>query len=345
MSIITFIVLISFTVIAWQLTRYHFLTRSEENFKIQSTNLIHIINKQIFTYESYLNFGRSYFRSTTDINREEFKEFYENVIETHNNEYENIYFMGYVEKITDVPAFEKKIRSEQTVPPFKFNNFSVYPSSSRNERWVLNYLTNHDDNRTYFGYDVLSDENYSKDFENAAEANETTITERKVFINKDTILFIRPYYDKSKLTRTKEERRQALKGFIVMFVNPNNLFRLQSKNAEENKSLNLKIYSGNISKKELGKHTPFFSFGASTDALHRLKQDKKLTYITNQLISNRPVTLVVESYLDSEPRFMEISILDIGFAANSIILLVFFLIMSEIAFSNEPEIPGQKKSI
>ncbi|MFA6005525.1 MAG: CHASE domain-containing protein [Patescibacteria group bacterium] len=305
------------------------MNKARENFKEYSNDATLFVNAQLRYFYSILDFGDALFKSSTDVNRSEFENFYRKLVLKENVGVDTINLISYIQKVDHKQEFEKKVKTEQTNPPLLNYSFSIYPSGDRPEYWIINYLVPSAPNRKYFGYDILSDPEFVSYFKEAAQADVIVATDRKVFVDKEQLLLIKPVYTNNMQIRTIEERMAALNGFVVLFLNPDNIFTNTAEYLKENFNVNLKVGFGHVQMDQIKAAVPFYENSHPTPLLSDDTENDWVEASYSKL-ADKEITVITDTAIREQLGLFEGVISDVIFAVSSLITLIFFLLVVDI---------------
>jgi len=319
---ITFLIFIlGFLFLIWQISRIHFSRKAEEKFILYSQNINISYKKNFEKYLSLLNSAKALIKTSDNLSRKNFEDFHSQLLKNNDPNIPGLDCIGYTEKITNRDTFISKIQNEVTIPAHKYAYFSIFPKSDREEYWVMDYLYPYDTNRQFFGYDILSDPEFNQYFSRAATTNEIVMTPPQYLINKKQILLINSIYDQKKPIRNKDERIKAVKGFVVLFINPDKLFSPYSFSLEEKIETTIKVFLGKIEKKEIVNKKPLYMEEVHTnDLFSPTDPSKKIDLLTYDQYGNQKITLLTEAKIGTHLGLLE------GWVSNTVFIVIGFLI-------------------
>lgn len=334
-SIIFLIILLLFNFVVWQVNKSHYIGKAKDMFNEYSRDIKLLISRDLESYYHTLLSNEAFFKSHPAVTRSEFESFNATSVDKNNTSVPAIELIAYVQKTDDKTEFEKKIRAEQTNPPLQNYAFTVYPAGDQSQSWVINYMTPKNRNRSYFGYDVLTDSEFSSDFMQAAETGKMVVTNRKILIDKETILLIKPVYINNMPARTQDERVKALSGFVVIFLNPEDLFAKTADDIEEDYQIGLKVSIGHLRKNQIQSADSLFEDARAMNLLSH-ERDKMFETLTYGTFADKEITILTTAVVSEQLGVFEGIVSDAIFAISNLITIVFFLLVAEIN-NRDPE--------
>ncbi|MFA5136627.1 MAG: CHASE domain-containing protein [Patescibacteria group bacterium] len=327
-TIIVLMFLLTINFVIWQFLKNDLCTKTKSDIRVISFNLVKNIESKFDNYTGLLEMGANYFTSSQSVERHEFINFYNNPLQNYINTNKDIAMFSFIEKVTNKADFEKKIKSEQTVPSYEYYYFSIYPDSTSTDRYVVNYIYPWAANKRYFGYDVMTDSVFSSYFTEAIERGKFVTTDPGLFINRNLLLFIRPVYLNGGQTETIGEKKAAISGFIVMFLDPEKMFDSVI-NHKEYENIDIFIYNGNYSTHELDGYEPvFLQKNISTgnkdlmSELHHIRVGSKI------------YTVLVRADISSKQNFFGRYFPDINLLISNLLAIGFIILLTQLKSQN-----------
>jgi CHASE1-domain containing sensor protein len=326
--IILLMFLLTINFFIWQFLKNNFFTKTKSDINIISFHLAKDIEKKFEKYIELLNFGNYFFQASQLVERDEFLNYYQTPIQKYIESNQDIVMISFVEKTNKRDDFEKRIKSETTVPVNQFFYFSVYPDSASTDKYVVNYIYPWEENKRYFGYDIKSDVVFSSYFTEALEKETFVITDPGVFVNVNRLLFIQPVYNNGSPTRTIEERKAAIKGFIVLFLDSEKMFD-NIVNNKDYEGIDIAIYNGKYSIGTINSHKPIYS-------QKNISLDKKeiIDDVEYPIIGNRTYSVYVRADISSKQNIFEKYFPDINIIVANLIVIGFIIIFIQIKSHN-----------
>ena len=207
------------------------------------------IKDRMMLYEQVLLGGVAFFDSSNFVSREEWKTYVEKLNMEKN--WPGIQGLGY-----SIPVKKENLQKHITeVRSQGFPEFSVKPEGERDFYTSIIYLEPFDwRNKRAFGYDMWSNEMRRKAMKESVERGEavasgliTLVQETKEDIQKGFLLYL-PVYKKGMPVETKEQRFNALQGWVYAAFRTNDLMKgILSKNeGDVDNFTELEIYDGSI---------------------------------------------------------------------------------------------------
>lgn len=186
------------------------------------------IRERLQTYVAVLRSGDGFFAASTEVDRDEFREFIEHL--DVQGQYPGIQGIGFARRTagSDVRDLEEDARSEG------LEDFRVTPMQpGRSEYYPILYLEPDDvRNRAAFGYDMFSERVRSEAMKRARDSGEPTMSGRVQLLQEldDSIpqpgfLIYQPTYRFGPIPATPEARRELVEGFIYSPFRAGDFFR------------------------------------------------------------------------------------------------------------------------
>jgi signal transduction histidine kinase/ActR/RegA family two-component response regulator len=215
-----------FTAIAVLMTYRVSYEEQEARFDRVSRCIVAAIESRVAIYENVLIATKGFFLARKGVDRAEFTKF---IGEFDLNErYPGIQGIGYTHRLVpeEIPAHERKVRSEG------YPDYRVWPAHQRDEYFSIVYLEPQDwRNRRAMGYDMSSEPIRRKAMESARDTGLPAVSGSVRLVQEtgnDTqagFLIYLPIYKPDAPTRTVQERRKALVGFVYSPFRIGDLFQ------------------------------------------------------------------------------------------------------------------------
>lgn len=240
------------TFCVWQFTDKNLDQRAKARFDNQRKSIQLRIQKRLDLYVSALYGVKAFFAASQEVNRAEWAAFMKS--QAILNRYPSLLAIKYVERITaeEKEGFVSRVRSDTTSHYGGYPDFSIYPNQDRPEAYVVNYLYPFEENKMLFGLDMSSDPVYWEVMEEARDKNESAFTPKLTLRPQSQVGFLifMPVYRNHLPVKTIQDRRLALKGFIVSAVSADRLFRDLYDDYAGYKNIDFEIFDGDILSKE-----------------------------------------------------------------------------------------------
>jgi PAS domain S-box-containing protein len=245
-------VLAALSLLAWQ----HFENLSEQrnrrHFDEYAEAMVTAIRKRLIECEMIMQGGAGLFSSSTEVTREEWRNFvtYRRV-QGHfagiQWRFPGIQAIGVARRVrhADLPRHLQKIRSEG------ISDYTISPPGEREEYCPIIFVEPFDvENEPVVGFDLLSDPVRRTTLELAGSTGSCAISE-KIILRQDSeklnvlgFLLCLPIYEVEKPLMTVEERRAALWGYVVSAFHIKNL--IQGISLDADNKIKLEIFDGSV---------------------------------------------------------------------------------------------------
>lgn len=205
------------------------------------------ISRRIQAYVDILLGARGLFASQETVTRADWKRYVASLdIQRRYPGVRDIVFVRYVPR-HEKENFEKRVRTDTSLTPEGYPDFSIYPPSERDAYYPIEYVEPSSPMPPQFGFDVGSDLTRLAALERARDTGEPTATGKITpFPQKAVGFAIRvPVYRAGLPHETVAERRAGLLGLVAASFDMNEL--MQDIQAEARKNdLRLEIFDGGI---------------------------------------------------------------------------------------------------
>ena len=219
-------VLLALSLLAWQFYEQIAMEKEERRYNEYINYIVDEITDRLHQYEMILLGGGGVFAASEEVNREEWRDYYEyRQVSVRYPGIQGVLFSKVV-RPQDLAEHIEEIRAEG------FNEYTVWPEGEREIYVPVVYMEPFDElNRRTFGYDVFSEPvrreamERSRDTGTVAITGMTTlVTESEEDVQSGLLLFV-PVYDQEILLNNVDERRAAIKGYISCVFRMNDLMK------------------------------------------------------------------------------------------------------------------------
>jgi signal transduction histidine kinase len=209
------VVALVLTGLASYYVRQNVEARERERFEQIVGSTERAVDRRMQTYVDAMLDGRGLFAASESVTREEWSEYVAGSALEHR--YPGIQAIAYAERVSleEREAHVRRVRGEG------FSSYSLRPSGERYEYFPLVYVEPFKgDNRSLFGYDFYSDRVNRDAMEQARDtglprASGKVDLEGAGISRQTGFLVYTPVYRDGASTATPDERREALRGYIV----------------------------------------------------------------------------------------------------------------------------------
>lgn len=334
-SALTLIVLLTFNFVIWQVIKVNFFVQARNNVKEYTEDIAYLFKQKQAKYLIYLNSVRSFFSSVDNITRDQFQAYSDKLFNGIVGDGKEIKRIVFVEKADKRSVFEQKIKSEPTKIPNQFYYFTIFPEGERSQYYVINYVYPFENNKNVFGYDILAHNKFSSFVREAVDNNATVITDNHIFVADEKILMIAPiYFNNISTLRSVEERRKYLKGFVILFLNPDrsfeNIFEYQ-----ENYKVNYSLYDGKLNWQQIKLAKPIYE--EINDGYRKYRKADQVVFknLEDIEINGKKYTLIVDAAYVNQQNLFEKYFPDVYLVLSDLVILVYFYIMIHTRSCND----------
>ena len=216
------ITLLFLSVLVWQYYKNNTLAREEQRFNEYVDRVINDITERLHQYEMILLGGAGVFAASEEVTRDEWRAYYE--YQQVDHLYPGVQRITFSRIITlrELAPHTEGIRAEG------FPDYTVWPAGDREFYAPLIYLEPFGDvARAALGFDLLTEPVRQTALEQARDTGEVALSGMIVLVSEQTqdrrpgFLLVVPVYKNGLVPDTIEERRLAIKGYVVgAFVAP-----------------------------------------------------------------------------------------------------------------------------
>ncbi len=203
------------TAFAWDRTASYVHDRAEDRFHAQAEMIHHSISKRMTEYEMVLRGGIGLFAASEHVSRVEWRTYIEQL--DIGRYYPGIQGIGYSQVVApgDRAGHEKGLHGEG------YTDYAIWPAGKRDAYTAIVYLEPFDwRNRRALGYDMYSEPvrreamQRARDSGQAAVSGAITLVQEMEQDRQTGFLMYLPHYRPGRSTKTVQERRDALLGFV-----------------------------------------------------------------------------------------------------------------------------------
>ncbi len=237
------LVCISATMIAWYFVYGGIFTRAREQFLFRARESERAIQDHLLNCELMLRGGAGMLAASKEVSRQDWKTYYENL--NLSQAYRGIQGFGFSEWFSpsEKEAHIRRIRQEG------FPDYKVYPDGDRPAYSAIVFLEPFDwRNQRAFGYDMFSEPTRREAMVMARDTGLTSMSGKVILVQetgKDVqagFLIYVPVYRRHAETKTREQRRNALWGYVYSPFRMNNFIEKALPKGLD--KIRIQIYSG-----------------------------------------------------------------------------------------------------
>lgn len=328
LALVFLIGLLTLNFVVRQVTQSKLLDNSESEFDETALHIQRLVDKRIDRYVDLVNFGRKFFESSEQVNRDEFTQFFSDYFTRRKEALSGVENIAFVEHVSNKQDFITRVRSEKTNTPYKFLYFTVSSEDPGNSHYVFNYLYPHPDSSRFFGYDVSDSQELERTFRLAASEGQPKLSNAVTLFGKEYLVLVEPIYNRN--PKPNSTREEAVYGFIALTLKKDQIFdNIYEYMTEESNRLNRKVsFIDNPA------YTFYEDINITDDVLHKEPLISK-THETTFL--HRKIGVTVESKRTLQLTLFERYFPDINFIVSSVVAVLFFIIMAMFRVRCETE--------
>ena len=314
------------TLLAYQLTLSEINSKVNQNFSLQSQQILNSIKNRLLTYQLALRSGRGLFDASTDLKGDGWKTFISNL---QLNELPGIQGLGFAKWI-EADDLSSHISEMRKIHP----EYSINPEGLREIYTSIIYLEPFDwRNQRAFGYDMFSEPTRRFAMQTALDTDEITFSGRVKLVQETEekpqygFLIYLPVYKKDAPVNTVSERRKAIKGFVYAPFRMNDF--MDNVLTDYRKGIDISIYVGTqVDEDQLLFSTPgtLLNQNSPKNNIYQMKQNLVISNATNNWTI---VTSSSDTYLDAVDRSSANIVLISGILINVMLFFITFKLMQQ----------------
>ncbi len=186
-------------------------------FERQASDAKHVIEARVKSYADVLHGLAALFSTSNSISRAEFRRYV--VVLDLPNRYPGFQCLNHAEYVPPKARarFEARVRSDTSLDPKGYPNFTIKPAGDRPEYFVLNYLEPLAGNELAFGLDIASNPPVAAALAAARDNGKLTSSGRLLDAGRSRAVFLAmrlPVYRPGAPVETVEQRRAAYLGSV-----------------------------------------------------------------------------------------------------------------------------------
>lgn len=219
------------------------LEKKQIKFNSLTRNIIHQINNRMDVYREILYSGLGFFEASDNVSREEWHTFINKL--QIKKYFPGIQGIGYsvVLKENELEKNIEDIRSQG------FPSYKIYPEGKRDLYTSIIYLEPFDErNKRAFGYDMYSEQMRRKAMNKSIETGLASLSNKVRLVQENgddeqtAFLLYTPLYKKNIPIETKEQRYEAIEGFVYAVFRTKDFITGALKSSLE--TIDVKMYDG-----------------------------------------------------------------------------------------------------
>ncbi len=237
------LILLASTLAVWWFWSQTAARRERDHFESQVLRLTRILTTRLDDYASLLESGAALFAASNEVDREEWRDFYE--YRKTQASFPGLRHVVYAPLVlrAQVPDHVSRVRSSG------FPDYTVWPAGNSDFVVPVLFLEPHDDGaRRALGFDLASESVRRAALERARDSGEVTLSGKVSLVSRveageepGCILFV-PIYQRKSPVSDPAQRRAALRGFVFSPFQIRDF--LKSLGLEEAAQVRFQIYDG-----------------------------------------------------------------------------------------------------
>ncbi|HTS86328.1 MAG TPA: EAL domain-containing protein [Usitatibacter sp.] len=215
------------TLLAWFMAARQADREARVEFNNHANLAANLLERRVQRYVDVLYGLEALAYHETDLSRADFSR-YAAALEIHRR-FAGLTAVEFIRRVKeeDREAFVASVRDDRSAPPANLSRFSIRPAGTRREYWVVDYVEPYPGNEAVFGLDIRMREGARNAAERARDTGEATATGRYRLVQEKStsfglVLYLPVYGPGPFLTR--EERREALRGFVNVVLRVDDIF-------------------------------------------------------------------------------------------------------------------------
>ena len=229
----------------WQLADHYVSEHREQIFRHTVRDALHDIHLHLERYQQVLLGAAGLMRASERVTRDEWRSYYE--YQRLSTNYAGLGGIGWIDVISpsELAAHEQRMRSQG------FSGYSVKPAGQRD---VYSAITMYEpftpENQRALGLDGLTEEVRRRAMDWARDTGSPVLTGKlRLFLGADTsnqigMIMYMPVYRQGEVTESLEDRRRALRGYVLSGFRINTLIEGMF-DSEKIRNLDMRIFDGN----------------------------------------------------------------------------------------------------
>lgn len=309
------------TGLAWYISDKAARTNAEQRFGFQTEELSSAIRQRMQEYETVLRGGAGLFKVSERVGREAWRQYVANLRLEQN--FPGIQGLGFALMMpaTEVERHISSVRAEG------FPDYTLHPAGKRDPSSAIVYLEPFNwRNQRAFGFDMFAEPTrriamtYAMESGEIAVSGGVTLRQETAADTQRGFLMYVPVYRRGMPTRTVEERRAAIRGFVYAPFRTGLL--MQGIRGADHNGIHFELFDG----QSLSAENLLFD-GAPTPTLHAIDTPRTGDFSAKVAlqVGNRDWTLSVHApkgYLSAEERILPLIVAGGGVSVNILLFLI-----------------------
>ncbi|MEP7156189.1 MAG: EAL domain-containing protein [Betaproteobacteria bacterium] len=216
------------TLVAWYLTGEVVERQIHADMETRAQETISVIERRAQRYVDLLHGLEGLFGHDLSVSRAEFNRYIASL--NLPKRFPGVRAMEYLRRVKDSEraVYENTVRTDRSIAPGGYPEFSVKPQDRQDEYYVIHYVEPMPGNEAAFGLDIRSREGSRLASERARDTGEPMATGRYHLVQDTTdqlgMVVYLPVYETYRARRTLAERNAELAGFVNIVFRAKDLF-------------------------------------------------------------------------------------------------------------------------
>jgi PAS domain S-box-containing protein len=228
-ALAVFAVGLAVTLLAYALTSGYVEKQARQRFDAHAASAFSQVGKQLDDYRNIILGLQSAFIASDFVDRGEFHRYCENLqLKQRFPGLQALSFQRYV-RHADRAAFIAAVRRDRSLQPQGYPEFAIRPPGERPDYLVIDYIEPMQANIAAFGYDVLTQPAQVDAIRLARDSGQFQVSPPFVVAQSPggtpRLVLRAPVYRSGSRTQDVEQRRAALRGFVILTLEPQASFR------------------------------------------------------------------------------------------------------------------------
>lgn len=216
-SFVLLILLLTANFFLWQISRSYVSNSARATFNERVLSYSKDVRDDLREYMDLPIYGSAMIDNIPNVSRKEFQSYFTDIISHRKEVYVAVKGMVFVENVTDQKLFIEKVRGDKSIVDVGYPFFNIFPPTTENTIFAINYIAPFEENKSLFGYDLATDPKQLEIMRQAIITRNPLATESLIVLNSNRITVYSPIF-------TTNNNKQELKGFIAMILDPDILF-------------------------------------------------------------------------------------------------------------------------
>ena len=232
-AFLVFCVVFGFSLLGWRISHEALHAMEQSEFERIANELSGKIQRRITAYTGLLDSVRGFFEGSDLVERDEWRTFLKHYVPS--SDFPGLIAIRFVERVkgSDKETFIQSVRRDKSVSSGGYPDFDIRPmpgslgnESTRDEFYVVKYVTPFLGNERMMGWDLFSNAWRRKIHEDAWMTGETIagVISDDSTLDKGSIILCAPVFSRDLPHSQMLEKHNALAGFIDIIISTSKLF-------------------------------------------------------------------------------------------------------------------------